>query len=425
MVKILKLRVLTSDFPLSSSMGIWTLWFAAVAALGSAGACVFVNNRLHAYNLPRPLLKAAGLLLDLLTLAGPCAWAAWWWSEGRSLPATDGTSFWRALTPTETPWPVAIPLLACIALGIYFIAAWAARRWWNAPPDALLHEATNEQDVKARVGQSLTSRGVWARVLRLPRNQCMQLDFNAKRLRIDRLPLALEGLRIVHLSDTHFTGRIARAYFDYAVGLANDADANLIALTGDFVDHASCYDWLAETLGRLKAKLGVFFVLGNHDLLVDDARIRRELVDCGLIDLGGRTHELRIGDASLLLAGNELPWFRPAPSVPPRSGSAGTGGQLRLALSHSPDQFRWSRANDFDLLLAGHTHGGQIRPPLIGPIVSPSRHGVKYASGVFHKRPTVMHVSRGLSAKTPLRFGCLPEATVLELTAGGIDEVRE
>ncbi len=70
-------------------------------------------------------------------------------------------------------------------------------------------------------------------------------------------------------------------------------------------------------------------------------------------------------------------------------------------------------------MLAGHTHGGQIRFPRIGPILAPSRYGVRFASGVFHLPPMVMHVSRGLSGLQPLRFNCPPELARLVLRAPG------
>ena len=66
-------------------------------------------------------------------------------------------------------------------------------------------------------------------------------------------------------------------------------------------------------------------------------------------------------------------------------------------------------------MLAGHTHGGQICLPLIGPIVSPSWHGVKYAGGTFYNRPTLMHVSRGISGESPIRLNCRPELSRLVL----------
>jgi predicted MPP superfamily phosphohydrolase len=96
---------------------------------------------------------------------------------------------------------------------------------------------------------------------------------------------------------------------------------------------------------------------------------------------------------------------------------AASGG-LRILLSHSPDQLEWARRHDFDLVLAGHTHGGQIRFPLIGPIIAPSRFGGRYACGVFCEPPTLMHVSRGVSSMFPVRLRCPPELAKLTLVRG-------
>jgi uncharacterized protein len=111
------------------------------------------------------------------------------------------------------------------------------------------------------------------------------------------------------------------------------------------------------------------------------------------------------------------------PSCPPRTAD---GSQLRILLSHSPDQFAWARRWDFDLMLAGHTHGGQIRLPIVGPVVCPSRHGVKYAGGTFYSYPTLMHVSRGISAEAPIRLNCRPELSrlVLQTARSGSSSIQ-
>jgi hypothetical protein len=227
-------------------------------------------------------------------------------------------------------------------------------------------------------------------------------------------------VRIAHLSDLHFSGRIGKAYFQEVVRLANELQPDLVAITGDLIDKNDCIDWIPETLGRLQACYGVYFVLGNHDLWIDHRRLRRTLTDCGLIDVGGRWLPIRVRDESIILAGNELPWFSPAADLATVPRQSTDGRPLRVALCHSPDQFQWCRAGDVDLMLAGHNHGGQIRIPLVGPIFAPSRWGVKYASGTFHSPPTVMHVSRGISGKTPLRMNCPPELGCLVLHAPGV-----
>ena len=84
---------------------------------------------------------------------------------------------------------------------------------------------------------------------------------------------------------------------------------------------------------------------------------------------------------------------------------------------------RGARA-DADLALAGHTHGGQIQLPILGPIMSPSLHGSRYACGVFRRCDTVLHVGRGVSGETPLRWRCPPEIALLELTQRKEDTAR-
>jgi predicted MPP superfamily phosphohydrolase len=89
--------------------------------------------------------------------------------------------------------------------------------------------------------------------------------------------------------------------------------------------------------------------------------------------------------------------------------------EFRIGVSHSPDQLPWAKQLGVSLLLCGHTHGGQIRFPWIGPIIAPSKYGSRFASGVFYQSPTLMHVSRGISGVHPIRLGCLPEVSILEL----------
>ena len=89
---------------------------------------------------------------------------------------------------------------------------------------------------------------------------------------------------------------------------------------------------------------------------------------------------------------------------------------FRILLSHSPDQLPFAQAHSCDLMLAGHTHGGQIRLPWLGALISPSWYGWRYAGGTYHVPPTLMHVSRGLSGKQPIRLNCPPEIALLVLT---------
>jgi predicted MPP superfamily phosphohydrolase len=123
--------------------------------------------------------------------------------------------------------------------------------------------------------------------------------------------------------------------------------------------------------------------------------------------------QVQVREQPLVAIGHEGPWFQPPPDL-----SACPAGPFRLCLSHTPDNIPWARQHQVDLMLSGHVHGGQIRLPLIGCVVVPSRYGGRYDCGTFHERPTVLHVSRGLGGEHPLRYNCRPEVTKLILRTG-------
>ncbi|MHB8861657.1 MAG: metallophosphoesterase, partial [Pirellulaceae bacterium] len=251
----------------------------------------------------------------------------------------------------------------------------------------------------------------------IPGNQILTVHAHHKVVQVAGLPPALDGLRIAQITDLHMTGQLTRPFFDVTIDCTNRWQPDVVTVTGDLVDDPACVAWLPATLGRLRSRYGVYAILGNHDQrLVDVARLRQTLIDCGIEDLGGRCQVRTMRGVPILLAGNECPWFPPAPPI---VWEAGQPRPFSILLSHSPDQFPWARRHGFNLMLAGHTHGGQICFPLVGPIVCPSRYGVWYASGLFERRPTLMHVSRGLSGVHPLRFRCPPELTLLELRCAG------
>jgi predicted MPP superfamily phosphohydrolase len=173
---------------------------------------------------------------------------------------------------------------------------------------------------------------------------------------------------------------------------------------------------LPEIFAGLRGRYGNYFVLGNHDLRLSDARLAREALDsAGFVDVGGKCVYAMIEGERVLVAGNERPWIKPARGFEATLDREMSRAALRVLLSHSPDQFLWAQRHGFDLVLAGHTHGGQVCFPLIGPVVCPSRFNVRYASGVFHEGKTLMHVSRGSGSLFPLRLNCRPEITTIVL----------
>jgi predicted MPP superfamily phosphohydrolase len=307
-------------------------------------------------------------------------------------------------------WPWSY-LVLCWGAAAVAIVIWCLRQF-HRPVESLLANHTSVSTLPLGVaGNRLTSL-----LARIPGNQILQIHVQEKRVELPRLHPALDGLSIAHLSDLHFTGQLSKAFYRQVVELANDSQADFVAITGDIVDKTACIEWIPDTIGRLQAPYGVFFVLGNHDLRVRNLSIlRRTLIDSGLVDLAGRWTMVPMRNQPVLLAGNELPWIGPAPDLNESSAESSGRRPLRIALAHTPDQIGWARAGDMDLMLAGHTHGGQVCPPLVGPVVSCSRRDIRKVSGAYFEAPTLLHISRGIAGTRQLRINCPPELTKLIL----------
>jgi uncharacterized protein len=379
-----------------------------VALIGHAALWVGTINRIHAIGAPRFLVMSFTVLgYAMLVFAPPTAFV--WW-------LCDDQTIYNSAASTIAPGPTWYYLVLCWIVAAGVVVLWIPRHLLRKPPVQVISHRTTLIDVAEQLDAKLLT-GLSAQVLSyFPGNQVLQIAVEEYELAINRLPTKLDGFSILLLTDWHITGRIGKEYFAEIVRQANAINPNLIAICGDLSEDSAHFDWLSETIAQLRARDGIYFVLGNHDLFTHDApRLRRMLTDAGLNDLGGCWKRLEIAGSEIILAGNELPWFSPAADMrdcPPRGSER---KQLRILLSHSPDQFAWARHCDFDLMLAGHTHGGQIRLPVVGPIFSPSLHGVKYASGTFFAEPTLMHVSRGISSELPIRLNCPPELAKLVL----------
>ncbi len=383
---------------------------ALFALLGHAAICVGALNRSHSWGVSRWIVKsitvASFVCLPLVPLA-----AIWPLLADGARPAllrtaSGGAGWWL------------VYLIPCWVAAAVVTVRWVRREWLRRPPPLLQSNHTQVVDIAKQLGERPVNGLLWRALTRLPGNQDLVAHFHDKSLELPRLDRTLDGLRILHLSDFHFTGRIDKSLFREVARLAMQAPPDLIALTGDFVDNADCIDWVPDVFGSLSARHGVYFVLGNHDPRMGQVpRLRRALTDAGFIDLAGRWMKLDINGRPVILAGNELPWIPPTPDMSDCPSEIDGRRPLRILVAHTPDQLPWARGQDFDLMLAGHTHGGQVCLPWIGPIFCPSRYGLEYAAGVFHEPPTLMHVSRGISGETPSRWNCPPEVAVLTLRA--------
>ena len=376
----------------------------AVAVVGHFALYLWIYNRLNATGLPRKRIKQIEAVFLAACLLIPPALLALYGDF--LLQIYRGTARISAM-----PVFLAAYGAVCLAVVGLFAGPWLMSRpgLIRSRVDVVVRRRRLHVDREVSVPLALTRKCRW--LASLPGNQILQLAIEEKELPVIGLPPQLDGLRVAHLSDAHLTGHIAPDYFRYAVQQANAWRPDMMVLSGDIVDVDRCIAWVGECFGAARAADGCFFVLGNHDKRVrQPADVRAAMASAGWCDLGGHWLQRRLRGHPVTLVGNERPWF-PGPAEPPSEREPG----MRIAVCHSPDQIDWARRCGVRLMLAGHTHGGQGRLPLIGPVLSPSRYGSRYASGQFHLPPTTMHVSRGLSGVHLLRIHCPPELALLIL----------
>ena len=240
------------------------------------------------------------------------------------------------------------------------------------------------------------------------------IELTRPRVHVRDLPGALEGFRIGLLSDLHAGRLTSRDTLRRAVDLLLDAEPHVIAVTGDLADRRRIdYGPAFHALEPLRAPLGVFAVPGNHDHAVGIEGWQRAMRAAPhLIDATNRYHMRSIGDVRLCIAGaDDLEEGEPELHLPPQEAR-----DFTLLLAHNPEPAeRARRSRDaIDLIVAGHTHAGQVRLPFIGAI---ERKSDIYDAGLRRRPWTQVYTSRGVgSTLLPFRLGARPEVAVLELT---------
>jgi hypothetical protein len=242
-------------------------------------------------------------------------------------------------------------------------------------------------------------------------------------LHLPRWPRALDGLTLTHITDLHRSTIVSRDYLHDCLARVNALTPDLVVATGDYLTHGrtprgrliygdhndgrQLITDVAQGLAPLRAPHGVFASLGNHDHWYNAALVTQTLQNAGIPVLRNANTILKIRGAELPIVGLGDLWTE---GVDFPRAFAGVGDRPALVLMHNPDTFEtWSRPGTH-LILAGHTHGGQVNLPFLGAPVVPSRYGPKYAQGLFQRDTTTMYVNRGLGLIWPaVRFNCRPE----------------
>jgi uncharacterized protein len=264
----------------------------------------------------------------------------------------------------------------------------------------------------------------WARLHYARRVEPTWLELNRWDLPIAGLPAPFAGLKVVQLSDLHCSRHVTPAYVGEAVDLALAQRPDLVVLTGDFVHRG--YRHVAEAAAgvrRLAAPLGVYAVLGNHDYSIRNAlgvrrfkHLHRAVADAlaanGVRVLRNESVRLERNGATLDLAGVDDLWSRACD--PERAFTGLEESAPRLVLAHNPRTVERLAGRRCDLMLSGHTHGGQVDWPGLGRVAL-SRRAKRFAAGLYRHGHTLLYVHKGVGFGWRFRFGVRPEVAVFTL----------
>ena len=245
---------------------------------------------------------------------------------------------------------------------------------------------------------------------------------------LTRLPAALDGFTIAQLSDLHYDEHFSAVPIRKAVSIVNALQPDLIALTGDFVTIPAFSDYLhnakkgaaaaepcALAIASLRARYGIFAILGNHDHDSDPDRVIEALVGQGIQLLRNTSRPIEAAGARLWLTGVDdvltgKPDLEGSLKGIPRSEPV-------VLLAHEPDYADQASAYSVDLQLSGHSHGGQVRLPLIGAPILPDM-AKKYPWGLRRIGPLTLYTNVGLGTiRIAARLNCPPEITLITLRA--------
>lgn len=237
-------------------------------------------------------------------------------------------------------------------------------------------------------------------------------DFNN-----NNLPRSFDGARIVHLTDFHslwFGPRERRV-----LKILEELEPDFVFITGDFVDPVTkaITDRDLASVKIFWEKLGteyknrIFGVLGNHDTVL----VKSYLIDSGIRVLDNENEKIFLGKDYLYLIGVDDPWTGRDDLSKAMEGIE--SGRPKILLAHAAEIIYDAVEKNIDLVLVGHTHGGQVNIPFFGRLIQQlSKYGRRYTKGLFRIENTYLHVNPGIGTSViPIRFDCPPEITLIKL----------
>jgi predicted MPP superfamily phosphohydrolase len=360
----------------------------------------------------------AGFLLMLAVAAGLHGYIGHRLIVGLSLSDSAATVAWVALGLLFLSMPLAMVLTRAPRSAFSRAAQWVAFTWMGA--FALLFPAVLVTEL-VRVFVDAQAQS-WAIVGAVTPAFVYGLYVANRAPRVEQVrhPEAvapgLKGLRIVQISDLHIGPTLGREFLEGIVAQVNALEPDLVAVTGDLVDGRvrDLRDEVAP-LGGLRARLGAYFVTGNHELYSGAAEWEAEVRRLGLTVLHNEHRVLTHQGERLVVAGitdHDTQSFDPDSASSPKKALAGAPeGVFRLLLAHQPRSAFQAEGLQVSLQLSGHTHGGQIFPwTLLVRLQQPVNTGLRRIAGTW------VYTSRGTGYwGPPIRVGPSSEVTVVTL----------
>lgn len=301
-------------------------------------------------------------------------------------------------------------MIAGVALCVHALRGWIAREFLGPVDPA--RRAALQTAGSSLIALPVAALGYGAFVERL--------DFRVREIDVPvgGLPRDFEGLRILQISDIHLSAFLSERDLARVIDSANELKANLAVVTGDLISfRGDPLDVCIRQIARLKSDSGIWGCLGNHERYAkaeNHATIAG--ARAGIRFLRSRAVRLRFGNSVLNLAGVDYePWSENRNYLTGKERLVAPGA-FNVLLSHNPDVFPVAAHQGYNLLLAGHTHGGQVSVEILDQALNPARFFTPFVRGLYRSGAASAYVTPGIGTiGIPVRLGAPPEVSLLRL----------
>ena len=349
---------------------------------------------------PRPWVRRAALAFNVFLVV----------SYVSTFPAVDAVVPVPGIAITLGAGALAYLLTATGVLGIYYVLR-AARKSLGAETNPTRRRVLNAAG-NALLVSPFAVVGYGALVQRT--------DFRIREVDIPMrgLPEDLDGLRLLQLSDIHLSAFLSEAELARVIDASNELRAHVAFFTGDLISgHTDPLDACIKQLARVKSDAGILGCMGNHERYIHaENYTERAAASAGIRFLRHGATRLRFGNATLNIAGSDFESRRNRARYLAGMETLIEPGTVNLLLQHNPDVFPAAARKGYNLLLAGHTHGGQVTVEILDQSINPARFFTPYVYGLYRLGDSAAYVTRGIGTiGIPARIGAPPEISLLRL----------